>query len=149
MNWACKIDRNKCDTINSLGLDTLSPKIVIEEALKSALEHPKSYFSERFKYMKIHYFDGSFKVLEYQKYFSVFPLIFIFLVPILLFNNKFRTFENLLITIIWFSFLINQIVIYAITHYEYRYFIIFKFLIFGYIFSILFNKQDNHPKPLI
>ncbi len=149
LNWACKIDSAKCDAINMIGLNTLTPKTVIQEALKSAIEHPKSYLLERFKYMKIHYFEGGFNILEYQKYFSFLSLLSILFFPVLLLNLKFRTFDNFLITIIWFSFLINQIVIYAIIHYEYRYFIVFKFLVFGYIFSILFKKQRNYSKQLI
>jgi hypothetical protein len=136
-NWACKIDPIKCESLNSLGLKSLTPKTIGKEALKSVIKNPSSYIVERFKYIKIQYFgDGQFDIDQYQKYFSILALLSGAYLLILLFNKKYWNYENFIISIIWTCFIVNQFFMYAITHYEYRYFIIFKFLIFGFIFSL-------------
>ena len=151
-NWACKIDPVKCESLNSLGLKSLTPQTIGKEALKSVIKNPSSYIVERFKYIKIQYFgDGQFDIDQYQKYFSILALLSGSYLLILLFNKKYWNYENFIISIIWTCFIVNQFFMYAITHYEYRYFIIFKFLIFGFIFSLhlqvksgprVFNRTD-------
>lgn len=151
-NWACRIDPVKCESLNSLGLKSLTPQTIGKEALKSAIKNPSAYAVERFKYMKIYYFgDSQFDIDQYQKYFSILALLSGAYLLILLFNKKYWNYQNLIISIIWISFIVNQFFMYAITHYEFRYFIIFKFLIFGFIFSLnlqvksgprVFNRTD-------
>lgn len=151
-NWACKIDPVKCESLNSLGLKSLTPRTIVKEALKSVINNPSSYLVERFKYIKIQYFgDSQFDITQYQKYFSVLALFSGAYLLILLFNKKFWYYENFIIILIWSCFIVNQFLMYAITHYEYRYFIIFRFLIFGFIFSLhlqvksdprVFNRTD-------
>jgi hypothetical protein len=136
-NWACKIDSVKCESLNSLGLKSLTPNSIVKEAIKSVIKNPSSYLAERFKYIKIQYFgDSKFDFKQYQKYFSVLALISGAYLLLLLSNRKYWNYENLIISLIWTSFIVNQFIMYAITHYEYRYFIILKFLIFGFIFSL-------------
>ena len=136
-NWACKIDPIKCSSLNNAGLKSLTPKTISSEALKSVIKNPTSYLAERYKYLKIQYFgDGKFDIKQYQKYFSVLALLSGAYLLLLLSNRKYWNHENFIISIIWTSFIINQFLMYAITHYEYRYFIILKFLIFGFIFSL-------------
>jgi len=145
MNWACKIDPLKCDYLNNLGLKSFTPQTVGREALKSAIIHPKSYVTERFKYFQIHYFEGGgLSIKEYRKFFSLAAVIGCLYLLTLFGSRKFWYFDNALISLVWTSFIFNQLLMYAITHYEYRYFIIFKFLIFGYIMSLVF--QSKKPK---
>jgi hypothetical protein len=143
-NWACKIDPVKCESLNSLGLISLTPQTIGKEALKSVIKNPSSYIVERFKYMKIQYFgDSRFDIKQYQKYFSVLALVSGAYLLILFSNKKYWNYENFIISLIWACFIVNQFFMYAITHYEYRYFIIFKFLIFGFIFSLLLQVKSD------
>jgi hypothetical protein len=143
-NWACKIDPVKCESLNSLGLKSLTPETIGKEALKSVLKNPSSYVVERFKYMKIYYFgDSQFDIGQYQKYFSLLALLSGAYLLILLFNKKYWNYENFIISLIWTCFILNQFLMYSITHYEYRYFIIFKFLIFGFIFSLNLHVKNG------
>jgi hypothetical protein len=143
-NWACKIDPIKCSSLNTAGLKSLTPRTMSTEALKSVINNPTSYLAERYKYMKIQYFgDSKFDIKHYQKYFSVLALLSGAYLLLLLSNRKYWNHENFVISIIWTSFIINQFLMYAITHYEYRYFIILKFLIFGFIFSLHLQVKNG------
>lgn len=145
-NWACKIDYIKCMQLNRNSKNVSNRELTME-AILSALSNPLSYLKVRGSTLLERWNPINLKdKFDPSDIASLLPLFFLlYSLGIFILN---RTKTNFLIMLIWLPFILGQILPLLIIHYESRYFIPLKLLIYGLAVSlsykpIMFGKTDT------
>ncbi len=143
-NWACKIDKPKCEKFNSLGLDSFLAKDLGLEAIESVVTHPIKYIQARGTYLIQNWIPNmKFGASPLEVNSSLLPLG-ILLTLILGFFRNWKNPKIQIVLLIWLPILLSQTFQLMLIHYESRYFIPIRMLILGLGFSLIKALSDIH-----
>ena len=130
-NWACNIDFDKC---NEVEIQKAHPDEQLVEAVKTALFNPLEYAKDRVKYFFKHWIPG----FGYSP--SIYNLVALaqMLVPFisLVLFSRIRNKNKYVITLLWCSFLIMNVIQLLVIHFESRYFIPVRILSIGWLINL-------------
>lgn len=144
MNWACNIDAEKCDLINSHSSEYSNQERRFE-AVKSAVKHPLKYAKERGKFLFKSWIPGfnSSANLVWKITGTIPILIYLGIVFLFLKIKSNKKWEVLLI---WLPFIFLLGCQLLIIHFESRYFIPIRLLTYGLFISLLGLFLDENPE---
>jgi CDP-glucose 4,6-dehydratase len=139
INWACKIDLETCNQVQSgISDGTMSKNHLLFLAFKSILENPLSYIEERSYFLWTNWIPMFSMNLNFQNLIAFTIMLLFFYCIYLIFTTKSKRKYPLII--LWGAFLLMNLAQLAIIHYESRYFIPVRMFILGLLVSLLALK---------
>ena len=140
-NWACKIDLETCNQVQSSMSDgTISHIQLLLLAFKGIFENPLSYIEERSHFLWANWIPNFSMNLNFQNLVAFAFMLLIFYSLYLCFTIKDN--RKFVVIMLWGSFLLMNLAQLAIIHYESRYFIPVRLFLLGLVLSLLSLKSN-------
>ncbi len=142
-NWACKIDLETCNNVQSgISDGSLSNIHLLLLAIQSVLSNPINYINERSEFLWANWIPSFSLNFSYQNLAALIfmPLAFYCLYMCVVVKDK----RKYVMVSIWGSFLFMNLVQLSIIHYESRYFIPVRLLLLGLLLSLISLKNTEN-----
>ena len=140
-NWACKIDLETCNQVQSSMSDgTISHIKLLLLAFKGIFENPLSYIEERSHFLWANWIPNFSMNLNFQNLVAFAFMLLTFYSLYLCFTIKDN--RKFVVIMLWGSFLLMNLAQLAIIHYESRYFIPVRLFLLGLVLSLLSLKSN-------
>ena len=146
-NWACKIDLETCNLIQSGITDgSLSRSHLFFLAFRSAFLNPIEYIQERSHFLWANWIPNFSINSDHQNLVAI--SFFVLAIYCLWLCVTIEDKRKFVMISIWCSFLLMNLAQLSIIHYESRYFIPVRLLLLGLLLSLLSLKNErNESKP--
>ena len=142
-NWACKIDLETCNQVQSVISDgSIAPRShLLLLAFKSIVENPISYIEERSHFLWANWIPSFSMNLSFVNSIAFAFILLGFYCLYLCFNIKDK--RKYAVIALWGSFILMNLAQLAIIHYESRYFISVRLFFLGLTLSLLSLKNSS------